>query len=146
MKRGLDMRRLLSDNTIDTIKYFAVTFGLVAALLLIFGFGMTFIKSQYPTPYMVVEAPNNNYTARVYKVNKKEGVTITVSIYDKMSRMYRRDGNQLEEDRRIGHQQGDHECQDESGEIHAKGRAFLPAQQCEQLIWDYGHSDAAWIT
>jgi hypothetical protein len=91
MKRGLDMRRLLSDNTIDTIKYFAVTFGLVAALLLIFGFGMTFIKSQYPTPYMVVEAPNNNYTARVYKVNKKEGVTITVSIYDKMSRMYRRD-------------------------------------------------------
>lgn len=39
---------------------------------------------------MVVEAPDNSYTARVYKTNKKEGVTISVDIYDKMSRLYRK--------------------------------------------------------
>ncbi|TFG83591.1 MAG: hypothetical protein E4G74_00985 [Erysipelotrichales bacterium] len=84
------MRKIISQNTIDTIKFFSVVFGIVAVLLLIFNYGMGFIVSQYPQPYMVVESPDNNYTARVYKTNKKEGVTITVSIYDKMSRMYKR--------------------------------------------------------
>jgi spermidine/putrescine-binding protein len=84
------MRKIFSYNTIDTIKFFSIVIGLVAALLLFYYFSMGFIVSQYPQPYMVVEAPDNNYTARVYKTNKKEGVTITVSIYDKMSRMYRK--------------------------------------------------------
>jgi hypothetical protein len=39
---------------------------------------------------MVVEAPDYSYTARVFKTNKKEGVTISVDIYDKMSRLYRK--------------------------------------------------------
>lgn len=81
------MRRIFSNNTLDTIKFFSVVFGLVAVLLIIFGFGMESIRNQYKQPYLVVEAPDNSYTARVYKTNKKEGVTISVDIYDKMSRL-----------------------------------------------------------
>jgi hypothetical protein len=91
VKRGIHMRKIFSYNTIDTIKFFSVVFGLVGILLVLFYFSMNFIESQYnPNPYMVVESPAGEYTARVNKSNKKEGVTITVSIYDKMSRIYRR--------------------------------------------------------
>jgi hypothetical protein len=84
------MRKLISYNTIETIKFFSVVFGLVAALLVIYYFSMSFIESQYPTPYVVLEAPDNNYTVRVYKTVKKEGITISVYLYDKFSRVYRK--------------------------------------------------------
>jgi len=84
------MRKIFSYNTLETIKFFSVVFGLIAVLLLIYSFGMESIRNQYKQPYMVVEAPDNSYTARVYKTNKKEGVTISVDIYDKMSRLYRK--------------------------------------------------------
>lgn len=59
-------------------------------LLIIYNFSMGFIVSQYRAPYLVIDAPDRNYTARVYKTAKKEGITISVYLYDKMSRVYRR--------------------------------------------------------
>ena len=84
------MRKLISDDTLSIIKYFLIVLGVVALLLIIYNFSMGFIVSQYRAPYLVIDAPDRNYTARVYKTAKKEGITISVYLYDKMSRVYRR--------------------------------------------------------
>jgi hypothetical protein len=88
--QGVTMRKLISDDTLDIIKYFSVVIGVVALLLIIYNFGMSFIQSQYRPPYLVIDSPDRNYTARVYKTAKKEGITISVYLYDKMSRVYRK--------------------------------------------------------